>query len=173
MKKLIKTVLITLVVIVLSFLGYEIYAKIVQKQKIAQQIKRMPEFYFYKPGTNNVFTEADLKPNKATLIINFHPECEHCTYEAEIISKQASDFEQYQLLFISYADTQQIKTFANKHQLTGYRNITFLEDKDMVFDDISGKSGVPTSFIYDKNGKLVKQFLGEVKVEALLKYLKG
>lgn len=42
----------------------------------------------------------------------------------------------------------------------------------MVFDDIFGKSGVPASFIYDKNGKLVKQFKGEVKVEALLKYLK-
>ena len=42
----------------------------------------------------------------------------------------------------------------------------------MIFEDIFGKSGIPASFIYNKQGKLVKQFKGEVKVNALLKYLK-
>ena len=152
-------------------MAYKIYAKIDKKQQIAENIRQIPAFYFYTLQ-DSVFTNADLQQDKATLIINFHPECEHCQYEAEIIGKRINDFTNYQLVWVSYADTQQIKTFAQSYKLSDYKNITFLHDKDMVFDDIFGKSGIPASFIYDKNGKLRKQFKGEAKVEALLKYLK-
>jgi thiol-disulfide isomerase/thioredoxin len=171
MRKTLKITVLAIVLSVLGFMAYKISAKITKKQEIAQQIQTIPSFYFYKLGTDSVFTEVNLTPNKASLIVNFHPECGHCQYEAEIIGKQVNDFKAYQLLFISYAETETIKEFAKKYKLAGYPNIIFLEDKDMIFNDIFGKSGIPNSFIYDKNGKLLKQFKGEVKVEALLKYL--
>ena len=170
MNKTIKISVVVLFFTLLAFLAYKIYAKIDKKQQIAENIRQIPAFYFYTLQ-DSVFTNADLQQGKATLIINFHPDCEHCQYEAEIIGKRLNDFANYQLVWVSYADTQQIKTFAQTYRLSGYKNITFLHDKNMVFSDIFGKSGVPTSFIYDKNGKLRKQFKGEVKVEALLKYL--
>lgn len=172
MKQKLKIIIPVFVVFLIGLLAYKISAKITKKQEIAQQIQSMPGFYFYRLGTDSIFTEADLTPNKASLIVNFHPECEHCQYEAEIIGKRINDFKAYQLLFISYAETETIKEFAKKYKLAGYPNIIFLEDKDMIFNDIFGKSGIPNSFIYNKNGKLVKQFKGEVKVGALLKYLR-
>ncbi|MBN1251322.1 MAG: redoxin domain-containing protein [Bacteroidales bacterium] len=172
MKKVLKIVIPALIVFVLSFMAYKIYAIIESKAKIAEQIKTIPEFYFYKLGTDSTFTHLNLKQNKSALIIYFHPECEHCQNEAEIISKRIDEFKEYQLVFISYAETQEIKTYASKHKLLGYENITFLEDKDMIFNDIFGKSGIPNSLIYSEQGKLTRQFKGEVKVDALLKYLK-
>jgi len=170
-KQFIKKILIASVLIVLSFMAYEIYAMIEKKTKITEQIKTIPEFSFYKLGTDSIFTHENLEQNKATLIIYFHPDCEFCQNEAKIISKRINEFKKYQLIFISYAEINEIKTYSSKHKLNNLPNIIFLEDKDMIFDDIFGKSGIPVSFIYNKQGKLTKQFKGQVKVNALLKYL--
>ena len=172
MRKIIFSSIIGIFIFLSIIMMLKILINYVHKEKITENIKTLPEFYFYKPGTDSIYTNTDIEQNKATLIVHFHPECEHCRYEAKAISKQINDFEPYQLLFISHADAVQIETFAQEYKLTGHENIIFLEDKDMVFDDVFGKSGVPASFIYNKKGKLVKQFKGEVKVETLLKYLK-
>jgi len=160
-----------LILITLSFIAFSIHKKINREKHIAKQIYNIPKFCFYNPGTGSIFNNNDLEKNKATLIINFHPECEHCQYEADIISERINEFRPFQVLFITYASAEQIRKFAQDYRLIGFANIIFLEDRELIFNDVFGESIVPESYIYDKNGKLVKKFRGEVKVEALLKYL--
>jgi peroxiredoxin len=171
-KKKFKIIIPLVFAVFIAFMGYKIYARLQQKQQIAENIKSLPAFYFYNMQ-DSIFTDADLQQNKAVLIIHFHPDCEHCRYEAELISKHINEFKPYRLLLISYAEKDKIKAFAQKYKLYDINNITFLQDKDMVFNNIFGKGGIPNTFIYDKTGKLVKHFKGEVKPETLLKYLKN
>ncbi len=170
MNKKIKITVLLLFFMLTGFLLYKIANKIRQKQQIAENIKSIPAFYFYDMN-DGLFTDADLPQNTAVLIIHFHPECEFCRHEAQIIENKIKDFSPYQLLFVSYASKKEIINYANEFNLSAHKNITFLHDKDMIFENIFGKSGIPASFIYNKNQELVKQFKGEVKAAALLKYL--
>jgi len=170
MRKLLKISVLALFFGLLGFLLYKTYAKINKNRQIAENIQSLPAFYFYDLN-DSLFTDARLQPDKALLIIHFHPECEFCRHEAQLIAGKINNFAPYQLLFVSYAEKKQIKDYAYEFKLSGYPNIIFLQDKDMVFTEIFGKSGIPTSFIYDKNQKLIKKFKGETKAEALLKYL--
>jgi len=72
---------------------------------------------------------------------------------------------------ISTASRESIKDFANKYHLLEFDNISVLIDTLDVFHNTFGPNPFPTSFIYNKERKLVKQFKGEVSTEALLKYL--
>ncbi len=168
MKK--KNILPIIFSLILLFTIYKIFEKIHQKQQIAENIKALPAFYFYDMN-DGLFTDVDLPQNTAVLIIHFHPECEFCRHEAQIIENRIKDFSPYQLLFVSSVSKKEIINYANEFNLSAHKNITFLHDKDMIFENIFGKSGIPASFIYNKNQELVKQFKGEVKAAALLKYL--
>ncbi|MBE9469057.1 MAG: redoxin domain-containing protein [Bacteroidetes bacterium] len=141
------------------------------KQTIEKQIQTIPNFSFTNVYNNKLFTNKNLEKNKATLIIYFNTECEHCEYEIKQISKQNEKFQNFQIVMVSFEDADTLKMFATKYHLNKLANIYLLEDKEIKFDSIFGKSPLPSSFIYNKNGKLVKKFKGEVKTEALLKYL--
>jgi len=72
---------------------------------------------------------------------------------------------------ISPASRESIEDFANNYHLPEFDNISILVDTLGDFHDIFGSNPFPTSFIYNKERKLVKQFKGEVTTEALLNYL--
>ncbi len=171
MKQKLKIIIPITLILLVTFMGYKIFAILKQKDKIAAQIQSMPPFAFTNTSTGSIYTDANLQPNISSLIIYFHPDCEYCQEQAAGINKQIDDFNNFQLLFISHADSAAIKSFSNKYGLSGHQNIVFLEDKDLIFKSIFGKTPVPSSFIYNKQGKLVKQFKGEAKIEDLLKYL--
>lgn len=147
-----------------------IVKKIKHKNVIAEQIRNIPEFSFINTLTQNVYSNDSIDSEKTCLIIYFNSECDHCQYEAEQISTHIDKFENYQILMISYEPKESILAFREVYQLKN-QIITFLQDPKFQFDDIFGNSPIPTSFIYNKNKELVKQFKGEVKIEALLKYL--
>ena len=72
---------------------------------------------------------------------------------------------------ISFEETDTLQAFAEKYNLLNHSDLFVLHDKDLKFEKIFGDCPFPTSFIYNKEGNLVKHFKGEVKIETLLKYL--
>lgn len=149
----------------------KIVGKIKNKNAITEQIQRIPEFSFSTIRDSIIFTNNNLRTDKATLIIYFNTDCNHCVYEAEQIGKNITKFKEFQIIMVSYENKEILKKFAYKYNLTGHNNLFVLQDKQMKFDDIFGISSIPTSFIYNKKGELIKQFIGEVKLQTLLKYL--
>jgi peroxiredoxin len=169
MKQKLKIIIPLVVVCFLIFMVYKIFATIKQKEIMVAQIEIMPPFTFNNTATGKGFTNSNLLSNMPVLIIYFHPECEFCQEQATAISKQIDSFNNFQLLFVSHADSSAIKLFSEEYGLSGYQNIVFLEDKDLMFDHIFGKTVAPSSFIYNKHGKLVKQFKGEARIVDILK----
>lgn len=111
-------------------------------------------------------------PDKqSSIIFYFHPECDHCSYEAEAIQKQLKDFRSTQLIWISAADSSSIRQFAQQHQLDQVPNVHWMSDTADVFARSFGSGSVPSVWIYGQDGQLLKHYKGETKPAALLKYL--
>lgn len=114
----------------------------------------------------------DYPPQKQkSIIFYFHPECDHCGFEADDIHKQLEDFRQTQLIWISPVDTTTIRQFAQDHQLDGLPNVHWMSDTANVFPKMFNPDLLPSSWVFDQNGKLLKHFNGQTKPEALLKFL--
>lgn len=109
--------------------------------------------------------------NQKSIIFYFHPECDHCGYEADDVKKQLADFQSAQLIWISPVDSATIRQFAQQHQLDQIPNIHWMSDTANVFPKIFNPDLLPSSWIFDRDGKLLKHFNGQTKPENLLKYL--
>jgi peroxiredoxin len=109
-------------------------------------------------------------PGKVALIL-FFPDCDHCQREAAQIQKNISGFKDYTLYFISSASFEDINHFATTYQLANYKNVVFARTESKNVLDAFGPIETPTIFLYDKNGKLIETFSGEVAIEVVLKYI--
>lgn len=170
MRKAIKSIILLIVILLLSYMGNSIYKSIIEKEAVAIRIRNLPTFGF-KDLYGYTFKNTDLNRSQSCLLIYFHPDCEHCQYEASLFIPNMRELAPYQILMISSDLIQNIKKFEEKYHLNEMDNIVMLHDSNYDFEKIFGTKIIPTSFIYDKNQKLKKIFKGEVKIEAVLKNL--
>ena len=81
---------------------FKIVYMLKHKQVIEKQMQTIPNFSFTNIYNNRVFKNKDLEKNKATLIIYFNTECDHCKYEIKQISKQSKKFQNFQIVMMSF-----------------------------------------------------------------------
>lgn len=170
MKKTAKPIILSIIILLLSYMGNSIYKSIKEKKAVSERIRNIPLFSFndlygYK------FKNTDLNGSQSCLLMYFHPDCEHCQYEASQFAPNMKELYPYQILMISSDSIQNIKKFEEKYHLNEMDNIVMLHDPKFDFEKIFGTKIIPTNFIYDRNQKLKKIFKGEVKIEAILKNL--
>jgi peroxiredoxin len=162
MKKYLKIIIPLVVIILLSFMGYQVISKINHKNEVAENIKTIPVFS-YENIKEGVFTNENLK-KIPTLFIYFNSECEYCIEEAQMIQKNIEKLKGIQLVFISFEKPALIKAFAAKHQLTTYDNVHFLSDTKVTFATTFDVKSLPCLVLYDKNQKLIEKIKGQTKV---------
>lgn len=170
MKKIIISSVLVFITVLLGFVGYKSIKNHYQKKIIAKKTQTLPEFSFYTLE-NQLFSTKELKPETSVIISYFHPECEHCQYEAKDMVKHQQDFKNTQILMISPADINEIQQFAEKCNLQQLQNLIILHDTAYVFEDTFGESAFPTLFIYSKQHQLIKKFSGEVKAVKIIEIL--
>lgn len=171
MKKKLKIVVLTLFICVFGYFGVQIYSKIQYKNGVEKNIKTIPKFE-YLNTKGGVFTNDNLKNNIPTLFIYYNSECDFCNEETKMIKQNIEKFGDFQLCFISFEKTEQIKKFANKHQLNTYDNIHFLCDSKVTFATTFDIKSMPCLVLYNKNKKLITKIRGQIKVETLIHKLK-
>jgi len=146
--------------------------KIEQEDYAFSQITILPEFVFTDIETGNEFSNNQLKIDIPTLFIYFNTECEHCQVEISQINKNIDNFNNTQIVMISFEEPTILLEKLKHTNLLNSDNVFILFDSKNEFQKISGDCPFPTSLIYNEDQKLIKVFKGEVRVEALLKYLK-
>jgi peroxiredoxin len=171
MKKKLKILIPTIIILLAGFMVFKIHAKLKQKEKITEQIQTLPPMAFTKLNSGELFTDENIEPGKVTLITHFHPDCDFCHAQLKEIAEQLEKFASAQLLLISNAETDSINKMIKEYGLDNKENVTLLYDEDAIFKDVFGEKGVPVSLIYNKKGKLEKLFKGTVKVQEILKYI--
>jgi len=171
MKK--QTIIAVLIMIVfgLIYFGYQTIQEQIIKKEIERNAQKMPSLSFYALN-QTIFNYNNVKKN-STLIIYFHPECEHCQYEAKELLENKEHFSKVSILMVSPAPLIQIKQFNTEYHLDKISTLKVLWDKERKFKSYFGTSIFPTVLIYNNKNRLQKKYKGEVKIEAILKHLEA
>ncbi|MEI9808269.1 MAG: redoxin domain-containing protein [Bacteroidota bacterium] len=138
---------------------------------IAPPYKRfptVPPFKLLKPDSVSVFTKADLKKNKAVLVMIFSPECDHCQHETEEIVKRIDDFKNIQIVMATTWPLQMMNSFVTKYGLAQFKNITIGQDTEFMLPSYYNIGNMPFLAFYDKKGNLIDVFEGNLPVEKVL-----
>lgn len=128
----------------------------------------VPPFKLLKADSISFFTKADLKKNKAVLLVIFSPECEHCQHETEEIIKHIDDFKKIQIVMTTTWPLSMMKNFCTKYNLERFDNITAGQDINYMLPSYYSIRNMPFLAFYDKKGKLIDTFEGALPVEKVL-----
>lgn len=165
-----KNISILLLAIGLAFLCY-FGIKIVQNlSKNTTRNLIIPNFT-KKDNKGQVISKQNLRANCLSVFIAFHPDCEHCQYEAKSINDKQKELENTNIVLFTSANDSLIQAFSKTYGLDTLNNIHILSDKKNEMYQQFGVKIIPSVFIYDADGKLLKHYKGETKIEAILKTL--
>ncbi len=132
----------------------------------------VPTFRLINVADSSVFTKQDLKKKKATIIMMFSPDCEHCQAETKELTEKISLFKKAQIVMVSPLDFNYIKKFYNEYHIADYPNITMGRDPSYFLGTFFKIRSFPSVFVYDKKGNYVNNFVGQHPVEEIAAALK-
>lgn len=139
--------------------------------KLYQRFPTVPPFKLYRVPDSTVFTKDDLKKKKATLIMIFSPDCEHCQHETQQLTANISLFKKVQIVMASPLEFDFINRFYEVYELAKYPNITVGRDPAYFLGTFYKVRSFPAIFLYDKKGNFVQAFDGSVPVEKIAEAL--
>jgi len=138
------------------------------KKEIGNLIQRVQHCCFESLAGKEMCID-EFNPEQPTVILYFHPECEHCQYEASEIGNSPAQFEKANMILITADDsTKRIEDFAMKYHLWKVDNLTILLDRKKHFKSHFGTTVVPSIFIYGPDRKLLKMLKGEIQMKAVI-----
>jgi thiol-disulfide isomerase/thioredoxin len=107
----------------------------------------------------------------SSIIVLFKSDCSHCQEEATHIQEKIDAFSNYQLFFISSDSIHQVIDFAKKYGLLNKPNVHFGTADYRDIYTVFGSIPTPSIYIYSRQRKFVKSFLGTTPVEDIIKFL--
>ena len=141
---------------------------LIEKQKIQTTV--LPIFKVIDLKGNNIDNSLVIKQN-SSVFIAFHPDCEHCQYEAKSINERRKELQNIKIILFTSANDSLTKDFSQTYGLDTLKNIHVISDKNNEMHKLFGVKKIPTIFIYNKEGQLLKQYKGETKIDAIIKVL--
>lgn len=121
-----------------------------------------------KSSGERTFTSTEVqKKNKPTVVIYFSPTCHHCQTQALDITGNIKLFKDVQFLFVTSYPEVDTKPFLNEYAVEKFSNIKFGYDTAFAMGRFFMLKSLPGIFIYNKDGKFVKDFDTNVRPEIL------
>ena len=125
--------------------------------------------------TDSVYiTQANLKKDKATMIIYFAPDCSHCQHLMFELKPHMKELKNVQVIMITFAEPLKAsQVFYRDYDLKKYPNFTVgTEGHTFKTQQFYHIATTPYIAIYDKIGKPVKYIDKDPKVEDILAAVK-
>lgn len=142
------------------------------KQEAKTELTSLPKFNFLDT-LGNSFTNANLEKDKPIIVVHFGNFCPYCHEEAKIMSHYSEEYKDFQLLYVTKDEMDNINTFMNKHKLRDKLNLTVLRYENNEFEEAFGSKSLPCIFIFDKQQQFVQHFDGAVTARTLIKYTRA
>ncbi|MFN8243965.1 MAG: thioredoxin family protein [Ferruginibacter sp.] len=127
----------------------------------------VPPFKLFRVPDSTIITKDDLKKNKATLIMIFSPDCEHCQHETQELVANIKLFKKIQIVMASPLEFDFINRFYEVYKLESCPNIMVGRDPSYFLGTFYRVRSFPALFLYDKKGNFVQSFDGSVPVEKI------
>ncbi len=138
---------------------------------IYRQFPDVPPFSIARVPDSSTFAKADLRKRKATIIMLFSPDCEHCQHETRELEANIDSFKNVQIIMISFLNYDLVKNFYQDYHIGDYPNIVMGRDSKFFLGTFYKIKNYPSIFMYDKKGKLTKNFEGSVPISKLTEAL--
>jgi hypothetical protein len=108
----------------------------------------------------------------STVIVWFHPECEHCRYQLDVISRNIHRLQKVRFLFITgEKDFFQKKLSLAWPDLVKSSHALFGIIDNSRFIDEFGPVITPSLLFFNHSGELKEKLLGEVKVDKIIQLI--
>jgi peroxiredoxin len=143
------------------------------EQKISAIQKKLPAFEFYNIDDQSVFSNKNITQEKKICVVYFDPDCDYCENEISSIVKNISSFKNTEILLVSANKLQKLENIRDKFRLKQFQNVHILWDKDLRFESLFGRFMIPSSYIYNNDSTLLKEYHGLVDINAITKWLKA
>jgi len=120
--------------------------------------------------TKDVYsTPADLPKNKPVMLIYFATDCGHCQKLITDMKPYMKDFEDMQVVMITFSDIRMVKSFQNDYGLTAWPNFTLgTEGYTYTVQKYYKLQHTPYIAIYDHKGKLVQAYEKPPEIKELV-----
>lgn len=125
----------------------------------------IPDFSLYKAPDSTAFTNEDLHKRKPTLIMIFSPECGHCQHTTTVLIQNIEHFKNAQILMTTWLPYSEMVKFYRDYKIANYPQITMGWDKKDFFLPYYRVQSYPDLLVYNKKGKFVKSFSGEINMK--------
>lgn len=134
-------------------------------EEIKKEVNELPHLAF-KNLDGSIATTRDLPP--ASVLILFNTDCDHCQREAKSIQENLESFKEYTLQFIASDAEQSIQQFAKDYNLENLPNVRFgrADGQDVYMN--FGSIPTPAIYVYSKERRFIKSFMGETPVEQII-----
>ena len=163
MKQDLKILIGIIILLAIGYVGYNYYTN----TYAVKDYTILPEFTL-KDLNGDSFTSENIPTDKVKVIIYYNGECEHCQHQAKQIQESIDSFNDVQLFFISYQETELIKEFATSYDFLERPNITFLEDKRLDLISTFTIKGFPFILVYSAENKLIEKFEGPTDISKIV-----
>jgi thioredoxin-related protein len=127
----------------------------------------VPSFKLTNIADSSYFTKDDLKKKKATVIIIFSPTCEHCIEETKELKEKIGLFKKAQIVMASPLEYSYLRQFYDENKIGDYPTITMGRDPSYFLGTFYKVRSLPSIFVYNKKGDLVKSFIGSTPIEEI------
>lgn len=131
----------------------------------------VPELYLIQQDSA-IFTKESLQ-KQPTMIMFFSPTCDHCIHQWEDTEKHKELLKNIQIVMATYEPFEEMQDFYQKRQIATYPNIKMGRDTKFALVPFYRMRSLPYQALYDKDGKLITTFEGNVKIEKLVEAFSG
>lgn len=169
MNQVVKKILIALFTAMITLLGYALYSRLQYKEALIEK-KKVFNAIRLLDLNGKPFDAAQLKTNRPLIVVYFNSQCSECVNELKDLDASRDRFNGTNFLFISSEASEVLRAFAGSFQIAAQPGVYFtqIEEEEMLKQ--LGNLGVPHILVYNSRLTLEKEFLGQTKIEALVKY---
>lgn len=131
----------------------------------------IPKFTVYQAPDSTAFSREDLHKKENTIFMVFSPDCSHCQNETKMLLENIKQFKKTQIVMVSYLPWEDLMAFYKVYKIADYPQITIARDTKFFFPVFYKVTNLPSLFVYNKEGKFIKSFEGDVKPATILAVL--
>jgi thioredoxin-related protein len=121
---------------------------------------------------STAFSKDKLSKKKATMIMLFSPECDHCKHETEELIKRINDFKDVQIIMATPLPFDAMKEYYKHYGLGKYPNIKMGHDSKFMLPVFYSIRSFPFLAFYNKKQELISVFEGSMPMDQVLAELK-
>jgi thioredoxin-related protein len=103
----------------------------------------------------------------------FSPTCDHCQHQWADMVQHKEELKKIQIIMATYQPFDEMEEFYRKEKIASFPNIKMGRDEKFGLPGFYAMRSLPFQALYDKDGKLITTFEGNVKIEKLLEAFAG